>query len=115
MRPKSKTWSFICSLSFLALLALCFQKDLTANDPSHSIKAIKVDHAPALDGTLEDAGWNSATSISEFYQREPFEKQQATEKTEVKVLYDRRYIYFGVRCSDSEPNRIVATELRRDA
>src|SRR3954451_21728880 len=76
--------------------------------------AFRVDHAPRLDGTLNDPLWQQATPISNFLQREPFEGQTPTEKTEVRILYDKHDVYFGVLCFDSDPNKIVASELRRD-
>src|SRR6266849_610428 len=101
-------------LSLLSNSARC--QSLEARSQStRSISTARVDHAPALDGTLQDPLWQQAASVVEFHQREPFEKERATEKTEVKVLYDRRFLYFGIQCFDSEPKGIVATELRRDA
>jgi hypothetical protein len=82
---------------------------------SRSINAVRADKAPELDGTLKDAAWRETAAISSFHQREPFERQPPTEKTEVRVLYDSRYLYFGIHCFDSDPKKIVATELRRDA
>jgi len=76
--------------------------------------AHRADHAPRLDGTLNDSLWEAAEPISDFQQREPYEGQAPTEKTEVRVLYTRHHVYFGIVCRDSEPRRIVATELRRD-
>ena len=76
--------------------------------------AVRVDRAPHLDGTLNDPLWQSATPITDFRQREPREGDPATEKTEVWILYTPHSVYFGVHCYDSEPSRIVATELRRD-
>ena len=69
---------------------------------------------PKLDGTLDDPIWQQATPFTSFLQREPFEGQKPTEKTEVRILYDKHAVYFGILCFDSEPKRIVATELRRD-
>ena len=77
-------------------------------------EAAPVDHAPKLDGTLNDPLWLNAKPIAEFRQREPFENKPPTEKTEVRILYTRHAVYFGISCRDSEPSRIVATELRRD-
>src|SRR5258706_2329296 len=77
-------------------------------------EATSVDHAPKLDGTLNDLLWQSAKPIIEFRQREPNEGELPTEKTEVRVLYTRHAIYFGIHCYDSQPSRIIATELRRD-
>ncbi len=77
-------------------------------------EAMPVDHAPKLDGTLNDPLWLDAKPITDFRQREPHEGETATEKTEVRILYTRHAVYFGIHCYDSEPSRIIATELRRD-
>jgi hypothetical protein len=76
--------------------------------------ATRVDTAPKLDGTLDDPVWQSAEPISDFRQREPHEGEPPTEKTEVRILYTREAVYFGIHCYDSKPSGIVATELRRD-
>src|SRR6266852_4137397 len=79
-----------------------------------SAEATHIDHAPKLDGTLNDPLWQSAKPITEFRQREPHEGEPPTEKTEVRILYTRHAVYFGIYCYNSEPSRIIATELRRD-
>src|SRR6266851_4322663 len=79
-----------------------------------SAEAVRVDRAPKLDGTLADPLWQSAKVVTDFRQREPNEGEPSTEKTEVRILYTRHAVYFGIHCYDSEPSRIVATELRRD-
>ena len=33
----------------------------------------------------------------------------------MRILYTRRAVYFGIECLDTEPKKIVASELRRDA
>jgi hypothetical protein len=77
-------------------------------------EAVRVEHPPRLDGTLNDPLWQSAKPITDFRQREPYEGQPPTEKTEVYILYTRKAVYFGIHCYDSAPSRIIATELRRD-
>ncbi len=89
----------------------------TGDDPksARSMVAVRADKAPELDGTLNDANWQDASLVTNFHQREPFERQPPTEKTEVRIVYDSRYLYFGIHCFDPDPKKIVATELRRDA
>jgi len=77
-------------------------------------EALRVERAPRLDGTLNDPLWQQAQVISDFRQREPYEGRTATEKTEVRVLYTRSEIYFGIACHVSQASNIVATQLRRD-
>src|SRR5215468_5640008 len=76
--------------------------------------AARVEVAPRLDGSLDDPAWLTAKAITDFRQREPNEGQPASERTSVRILYTRREIYFGIECFDATPERIAATELRRD-
>src|SRR3954463_14101287 len=76
-----------------------------------TLHANRATEQPSL--TVERS-WNRATVISDFRQREPFEGRPATEKTEVAILYGRGFIFVRVHCFDSQPKRVVATELRRD-
>ena len=77
-------------------------------------EAVRVERAPRLDGTLDDPLWQQASPITDFRQREPYEGQPATLTTEVRVLYSRNEIYFGILCHDLDANGPVATQLRRD-
>src|ERR1041384_5358026 len=77
-------------------------------------EAFRVESAPRLDGTLNDPLWQSAKPITDFRQQEPYEGAPATDRTEVRILYTRHAVFFGIHCYDSQPSRVVATELRRD-
>ena len=90
------------------------EKQIGVQEPLRTARASRIDRVPKLDGALDDPAWQQAKPISNFLQREPFEGQTPTEKTEVRILYDKHEVYFGIRCFDSDPKRIVATELRRD-
>jgi hypothetical protein len=81
---------------------------------ARSAEAVRAERAPILDGTLNDPLWQSAKVVSDFRQREPHEGEVPTEKTEVRVLYTRHAVYFGIHCHDSAAAGIIATELRRD-
>ena len=77
-------------------------------------RSLEVDHPPRLDGSIDDPLWQLASPITDFKQREPNEGQPATESTEVRLLYSRNEIYFGISCHDSGSSDPVATQLRRD-
>jgi Domain of unknown function (DUF5916)/Carbohydrate family 9 binding domain-like len=70
---------------------------------------------PELDGLLNDEAWRDAPVIDSFTQQEPVNGQPATERTEVRVLYDANHLYIGVRAFDSEPDSVISTEMRRDS
>src|SRR5438270_919176 len=90
------------------------QRQVEAQQPLRTAQASRIDRAPRLDGTLDDLLWLKATPISNFLQREPYEGQPPTEKTEVRILYTKHEVYFGIACFEPDPDGIVATELRRD-
>jgi hypothetical protein len=99
----------VSAISTLAAPHLSPQQSTAA-----SAQATRVDRAPQLDGTLDDPLWQLARPITEFFQKEPNEGQPATEKSEVRILYSRNEVYFGIVCFESEPKKIAARELRRD-
>ena len=68
-----------------------------------------------LDGALDEPVWQRAPVLTGLSQREPDLGATATEKTELRVLYDEKALYFGVRALDSEPDKIVARILQRGA
>jgi hypothetical protein len=70
---------------------------------------------PVIDGRVADEAWNSVDPFTDFTQTDPHEGAPATERTEVRVLFDRAYMYIGVICFDSEPSRIIASQSRRDS
>jgi hypothetical protein len=90
------------------------ERQAVVPEPSRTATASRVDHPPKLDGTLDDPLWQQSSPTYDFLQREPFEGQAPTEKTEIRILYDKHEVYFGIACFDSDPKGIVATELRRD-
>ena len=102
-------------LGSLSAGTLLGQSDTTVIPQTFRVaNAMRVDHAPKLDGRVDDPQWKLAEPITNFAQREPYEGQPPTERTEVRILYTREAVFFGIVCYDSEPGKIVATQLRRD-
>ena len=76
--------------------------------------AVRSTSAPVIDGVLLDAVWQSAPVLTDFIQREPMDGQPASERTEVRVLYDEDAIYIGIWAWDSRAGEIVPGEAIRD-
>ncbi len=94
------------------------QSQNTARDISPNERHVRASHISEpikIDGRLDEPAWARAEAATDFRQQEPQEGAPATEKTEVRVLYDSKNLYFGIRVWDSEPRRINARELVRDA
>ena len=68
-----------------------------------------------VDGELDESDWNLAEPAKDFAQGEPLVGEPATEPTEVRLLYDRKNLYIGVYCFDSEGKKgIVVNDMARD-
>ena len=78
-----------------------------------SVNAVLADVPPSIDGVLDEAVWLTAVPLGPFVQQEPQQGQPATDRTDVRVLYDKGHLYIGVRAYATEP--VVATEMRRDS
>jgi len=93
-------------LMFLGLLSDCYAQ-----------ARISVYNSPepiTFDGLLTEPCWQKAQVISDFRQRDPHEGEPATEKTEIRVVLYKKTLYIGVVAYDSNPDLIVAKEMKRD-
>lgn len=88
-----------------------------ANDKnsSHQIAVGRNGRAPKVDGYLSKNEWKNAAVVYDFTQKEPSEGLPVSEPTFILITYDHKNIYFGIRCFDNEPEKIVASEMRRDS
>ncbi|HUF74793.1 MAG TPA: DUF5916 domain-containing protein [Longimicrobiales bacterium] len=82
---------------------------------SYQVPAVRVADRPQIDGDLSDSIWQTAALIDEFVQQEPNEGAPATERTEVRVLYTGSSLFIALHAFDSEPDQVIATEMRRDS
>ena len=67
-----------------------------------------------LDGRLDEEVWGRAVPAADFIQVDPQNGRPATEPTEVRIAFDGESLYLGVTCFDSEPDRWLGYERRRD-
>ena len=116
-------------LSIAGLLAVCMASTLAAQENAESARAgastttslpigeavpAGVSDPPVIDGRLDDAAWGRAAPMTGFTQREPQDGQPASERTEVRVVFDDEALYVGVWAFDSRPDAIVLGERIRD-
>ena len=67
---------------------------------SWEIRAEPVGDEPiSVDGWLDEAAWERAEPVGDFYERETREGLPSTEDTIVRVLYDEENLYFGFYCT----------------
>ncbi len=112
-------------LLFLFLPALCggatllAQEKETDNFPPpeipRTISATKTIGKLMIDGRLEEADWERAEPITNFFRVEPVQGGPIKNLTTVRVLYDEKNLYVGVFAADSLGKKGVRMQdLRRD-
>jgi hypothetical protein len=100
---------FARSFFYAVLLLILFVSIVSAQ-----ITSVAIDTPITIDGSLSEKAWTRAKVISDFTQREPSEGAAPTERTEVRIMHDSGTIYIGVKCFDSESDRIIHKELKWD-
>ncbi len=75
---------------------------------------IRDDERIVIDGRLDEQAWERAVPATDFRQQDPREGDPSSERTEVRILYNRKALYMGMICFDDEPNRLLRYQRRRD-
>jgi hypothetical protein len=75
--------------------------------------------APKIDGVLDDAVWGAVAPMPtgqwRSYNPNRGDDMPQAYRTEVRVTYDDRNIYFAFHCFDNEPDKIRTNVARRDS
>ncbi len=73
----------------------------------------RIEGEVVIDGQIDEPAWERVPQLA-LTTYEPVYKDQATERTEIRVAYDDRYFYVCGRLYDSEPDNIRANSMYRD-
>ena len=76
----------------------------------------KVQNPPKIDGDLSDGVWTKLNIAKNFSQMQPNNgiPERQYQRTEVKICYDSKNIYFGVMMYDNAPDSILKELSTRD-
>ena len=88
--------------------------DIEAIRATKRVTAVRISEPIVVDGTLDEPAWALAEPAEDFYQQFPDEFGPATERSEVRFLYDGDMLYVGAMLYDREPGRLIIDSLRRD-
>ena len=86
-----------------------------AQSPVKETTASKIDKSIEVDGLMDESVWQEAPEARDFIQFQPKRGNPASFKTRTKILYDKKFIYFGFVCSDPQPEKIAARMTKRDS
>lgn len=108
----------ILLIVFTAFTLNCYSQQKEIFDPDSvrkEIGAVEINSSLHIDGLLNEAEWKLAKPSPHFVEIEPVQGNPPGEATEVKVLYNRQYLYFGIFAHDSLGTKALrATDFKRD-
>lgn len=103
---------------FILISTISFSQDPAAAKPDSirkEILAIPISTLLFVDGILNEAEWGLAPASPRFIQIEPNQNDTPHFETQVKVLYNRRFLYIGIFAKDSLGKKAIrATDFKRD-
>jgi hypothetical protein len=82
-----------------------FQKD-------YQLRITKTNIPIKIDGELNEPEWQGAQMITNFWQKYPDDKNRAIQQTEVRTLYDSKYLYVSFKAYDT--GKTFIQSLKRD-
>ena len=85
--------------------------ELDAESQTKRVQAHRLEQPPDFDGFVNESLWESIPPATGFIQQNPEEGEPSSERTEVRIAFDERHLYFGIICFDSEPHNIVVRTL----
>jgi hypothetical protein len=109
-------WRLLIALALLAA-AIPASAQEPAGEPAgaRTVTAVRLDgQVLDLDGALDEPVWRTAPAASGFVQRDPDNGAPASERTEVRVVYDAGRLVVGAMLYDSEPERLLGNQMQRD-
>src|SRR4051812_43657845 len=95
---------------FLCMLLCCC---LSSKSQDRVLHAVKTAQPPIINGVLDDSVWRAAPVAAGFIQNFPDVGTAASQRTEVRVLYDNGAIYIGAILYD-DPALIRSQITARD-
>ncbi|HUX08050.1 MAG TPA: DUF5916 domain-containing protein [Acidobacteriota bacterium] len=98
-------------LSIFLLLLLCHG---ALAQEAATVRAVRFDEAPRIDGILDEAVWERTEPFGDFIQFEPQHGVPSPIRTLVRVGYDENALYIAFECYDPDPSKIAAAKTRRD-
>ena len=105
----------VLMLLWMCVLCVSISVDAQTERELPRMSAHRTSEEIKVDGVLDESVWQSVEPIRQLYQIQPDQGEPATEQSEVRILYDDKKLYFGFIFFDSEMDKIVANDMRRDS
>lgn len=102
------TRNLIVTVCLVALAIPGFADDGVRS--KRKLPAVKLEKAPAIDGTVEAEEWALAPVATPFY--DAYTAKPPEHRTEARLGYTDTALYVAFVCHDPDPSKIVATQIQ---
>lgn len=99
--------------STIAYVILILVFSVNAADAQEPLRLTYLTASIQMDGLSNEPGWQRIEPLPMIMYK-PTYRGEPTEKTEVRVAYDKDYFYCSARCYDTDPSGIRVNSLYRD-
>jgi hypothetical protein len=102
-----------CGLAALSAFSAEATASATVHDaPDSKVRSVAWAHgAVTIDGEIAPAEWEGAAVVDDFHQIDPGDGTPPSERTEVRLMRDGRFLYVAVQAFDSRPDLVRASQL----
>ena len=109
-------WNNAICIAFSISLFLSMAAQGTAEFMPRQFEARRATTPPVIDGKLDEAVWQSAQKLDEFFAYQSGGKPAAAETT-ARILWDDDFLYLGFEMTDADirPSSVTANKTGRDA
>ncbi len=116
---KNRLFLFFCFLAFLISFTPDSARAGDAAAPADSLLrrigfATRTTAPVKIDGVLDEPEWQTAHPFNDFIQLELNPGKPSQQKTDVRVLYDDKFMYIGATLFDPHPDSILKELTQRD-
>ena len=116
MRTRVCLYGFVCFCVLVAGQRVSAREQEVAQLDRRTMQALRMNEGESitLDGRLDEPVWQRAVPATDFVQQDPVNGGTPTERTEVRIVFDRERLYMGVTCFDSEVDKLLGNTMKRD-
>jgi Domain of unknown function (DUF5916) len=87
---------------------------LSSGRRTMTAERMRDDEHIVLDGVLDEAVWGRAQHAGEFIMQDPVLGGTPTERTEIRIVFNKDHLYIGATLFDSEPDKLKGNTRKRD-
>lgn len=118
---------FVLTVLFFMGMSVSYSQDVTqlerqtyskkntrkGHDFTSIKKIVKITDKVVIDGVVNEPFWETIEPLHST-QKVPNAGDEPTQKTEIRIAYDEKYLYLSGRLFDNEPDKINTNTKRRD-